>query len=136
MVILYKDGIIGKNKNDINLNENQNNPINEEFFEKIWQDSENNFELQLELRNNLIKSVCSKIYKKFELKLSILLTIIGGVTKTIDSTRIRGQCHLLFLGEPGTGKSQLLQFAHRLSERAVFTNGIGLKKKKEKATFK
>ena len=29
------------------------------------------------------------------------------------------------MGEPGTGKSQLLKYATKLSNRAVFTNGIG-----------
>lgn len=32
---------------------------------------------------------------------------------------------MLLVGEPGTGKSQLLRYASNLSPRAVFTNGIG-----------
>lgn len=42
----------------------------------------------------------------------------------MGSTRIRGQSHLLLVGEPGTGKSVLLKAAADLSERSFFTNGI------------
>ena len=39
--------------------------------------------------------------------------------------KIRGQVHLLMVGEPGTGKSQFLSFASSISQRSVQTNGIG-----------
>lgn len=32
---------------------------------------------------------------------------------------------MLMIGEPGTGKSQLLQFAQKISMRSVHTTGIG-----------
>jgi DNA helicase MCM9 len=39
--------------------------------------------------------------------------------------KIRGNIHLLMVGEPGTGKSQLLRAATALSNRSVTTSGIG-----------
>ena len=42
-----------------------------------------------------------------------------------DNTKIRGQIHMLMIGEPGTGKSCLLSFAQKLSMRSVVTTGIG-----------
>ncbi len=107
------------------LKESQNLLTFEEEFELNWLENQGNLPQELQYRNDIIQSICPQIYGKFDIKLAILLTIIGGVTRTINNTRVRGQCHLLLIGEPGTGKSQMLKFVQKLSNRAVFTNGIG-----------
>ena len=75
----------------------------------------------------LTKSVCPNLYQKYEVKLGILLSLIGGVPQyhEKENFKVRGQIHLLMVGEPGTGKSQLLQQATSLSQRSVLTTGIG-----------
>lgn len=40
-------------------------------------------------------------------------------------TRRREQCHVLLVGDPGCGKSQILRYAAALCPRSVFTNGSG-----------
>lgn len=76
-----------------------------------------------------MESVCPTIYERNEVKLGMLLSLIGGVAQKTDeqtnSVKIRGQIHMLMVGEPGTGKSQFLIAANQLSARSVMTSGIG-----------
>ncbi|WIA33182.1 hypothetical protein OEZ86_006329 [Tetradesmus obliquus] len=77
-------------------------------------------------RNKILASICPQIYGLFLVKLAVALTLIGGCPRRDDSgAHIRGEVHMLLIGDPGTGKSQVMKFAARMAPRAVVTTGRG-----------
>ncbi|MCY0860263.1 MAG: minichromosome maintenance protein MCM [Sulfolobaceae archaeon] len=78
------------------------------------------------IREKIIASIAPSIYGHWEIKEAVALALFSGVPKTLpDSTRIRGDIHVLIIGDPGTAKSQILQFASRVAPRAIYTTGKG-----------
>ncbi len=78
------------------------------------------------VRRKIIASIAPAIYGYWDLKEAIALLLFGGVPKTLpDGTRIRGEIHVLIIGDPGTAKSQLLQYASRIAPRGLYTTGKG-----------
>ncbi|MGC8563518.1 MAG: AAA family ATPase [Fervidicoccaceae archaeon] len=78
------------------------------------------------IRKKIIASIAPAIYNHWDEKEAIALALFGGVPKeTRDKMRIRGDIHILLIGDPGTAKSQLLQYVSRLAPRAVYTTGKG-----------
>src|SRR5437879_11213537 len=52
--------------------------------------------------------------------------MFGGVPKHMpDGINIRGDSNTLIIGDPGTAKSQLLQYVSRIAPRGLYTSGRG-----------
>jgi replicative DNA helicase Mcm len=49
--------------------------------------------------------------------------LFSGVRKNLDGIVLRGNIHIVLIGDPGIAKSQLLRTAIQLSPRGVFTSG-------------
>jgi replicative DNA helicase Mcm len=69
-------------------------------------------------------SVAPTIYGSEDVKQAIALQLFGGMSKDMpDGSRLRGDIHVLLIGDPGIAKSQLLRYVVKLSPRAIYTSG-------------
>jgi replicative DNA helicase Mcm len=76
------------------------------------------------LYEKIQKSIAPTIYGLETEKDALTLQLFGGVSKLMpDGTRIRGDIHLLLVGDPGTAKSQLLRYISQLAPRSIYTSG-------------
>ena len=78
------------------------------------------------IHKKIIASIAPSIYGLWDIKEAIALLLFGGVPKILeDGTKIRGDIHVLIIGDPGMAKSQLLQYVARIAPRGVYTSGKG-----------
>ncbi|KAI9104624.1 MCM2/3/5 family-domain-containing protein [Phlyctochytrium arcticum] len=96
----------------------------QENFAEYWKEWIHRGQV-LQGRDLILKSFCPKIYGMYIVKLAIMLVLIGGTEMHQGGMKIRGDCHILLVGDPGTGKSQFLRYASKISPRCVLTTGIG-----------
>lgn len=79
----------------------------------------------------LARSMAPSIYEMDDVKKGILLQLFGGTNKSIATggggggPRYRGDINVLMVGDPGTSKSQILQYVHKIAPRGVYTSGKG-----------
>ena len=72
----------------------------------------------------LAQSVAPAIYGHEIVKESIALQLFGGVTKHLpNGQKIRGNAHILLIGDPGTAKSQLLMAANNIAPKSIYISG-------------
>lgn len=124
----FREERSGKFKNYIYVNHIE--PLEQEFEE--IQLSEEDEEKILELSKDphiydkIIKSTAPSIRGYREVKEAIALQLFGGSAKQLeDETKLRGDIHILIVGDPGIGKSQILKYVSRLAPRSIYTSGKG-----------
>lgn len=76
------------------------------------------------LQHKIIHSIAPTIYGNEDVKEAIALQLFGGIVKEMpDATHLRGDIHVLLVGDPGIAKSQLLRYIVKISPRAIYTSG-------------
>ncbi|XP_063707123.1 DNA replication licensing factor MCM4 [Culicoides brevitarsis] len=78
--------------------------------------------------DRLARTVAPSIYENLDIKKGILLQLFGGTKKKVATSGrqdFRAEIHILLCGDPGTSKSQLLQYVYHLVPRSQYTSGKG-----------
>ncbi|XP_076267346.1 disc proliferation abnormal [Rhynchophorus ferrugineus] len=81
-----------------------------------------------DIYDRLARAIAPSIYENDDVKKGILLQLFGGTKKTFTTsgrTNFRSEINILLCGDPGTSKSQLLQYVYNLVPRSQYTSGKG-----------
>lgn len=74
----------------------------------------------------LINSIAPSIYGHERVKEALVLQLFGGVQKQRkDGVQTRGDIHILLVGDPGAGKSQLLKSIKVVAPKGRYVSGKG-----------
>lgn len=79
-----------------------------------------------DIYERLARAIAPSIYENEDIKKGILLQLFGGARKDFSATgrgHFRSEINILLCGDPGTSKSQLLQYVYNLLPRSQYTSG-------------
>lgn len=78
------------------------------------------------IQKKIARSIAPTIFGRKDLKMACALSLFAGTRKRKpDGGYKRGDIHVLFVGDPGTGKSEILKSAIDISPRGIYTSGKG-----------
>merc|ERR1719328_808621 len=81
-----------------------------------------------DIYDRLARAIAPSIYENEDVKKGILLQLFGGNRKDFSKSgrgQFRSELNILLCGDPGTSKSQLLQYVFNLMPRSQYTSGKG-----------
>ncbi|KAF5394908.1 DNA replication licensing factor MCM4 [Paragonimus heterotremus] len=81
-----------------------------------------------DLYERLAAAIAPTIYENEDVKKGLLLQLFSGTRKDFTAKgrgEFRSEVNILLCGDPGTSKSQLLQYVYRLTPRGQYTSGKG-----------
>ena len=81
--------------------------------------------LEKDLYDRLAMSIAPEIYGHEDIKKALLLLLVGGIDKSPQGMKVRGNINVCLMGDPGVAKSQLLSYVNRLAQRSQYTTGRG-----------
>lgn len=94
--------------------------ITDEEIEKIKKLAERE-----DIYTDLIDSIAPTIQGLRREKEACVYQLFRGIRKTKLNSPIRGDIHILMVGDPSVGKSQLLRYVSKVAPRSVMTSGKG-----------
>ena len=105
-------------------------PINEDFGELKISEEEKATIKELakdpKIIQKLVKSLVPSIHGHEQIKEALLIQLAGGVKKeTEDSRKLRADTHILLIGDPGAGKTELLKRINTIAPKSRFISGKG-----------
>ena len=75
---------------------------------------------------NLSASLAPSVWEMDDVKKGLLCQLFGGSHKVLPTGgKCRGEINVLLCGDPGTSKSQLLGYVHKIAPRGIYTSGKG-----------
>lgn len=76
------------------------------------------------LFERLINSIAPSVYGYEDTKEALILQLVGGVKRERpDGTKLRGDVHILLVGDPGAAKSTMLTFMEKAAPKARYVAG-------------
>ncbi len=115
---------------DLMMEANFIEPVEETFEEiDISQDDEGEI-VKLahdpKVYTKLTNSIAPTIYGHMEIKEALVLMLAGGVKKIrLDGTKVKGDIHVLLVGDPGAAKSTFLTYIAYAAPKARYISGKG-----------
>jgi replicative DNA helicase Mcm len=78
------------------------------------------------LYQKMVDSIAPSIYGHTLVKEALLLQLMGGVRKVRnDGVTTRGDIHVLLVGDPGSGKSQMIRRIQKVAPKGKYVSGKG-----------
>jgi len=80
-----------------------------------------------QLYDKMINSIAPSIYGYLNIKEALVFQLFGGVPKKRkDGSSVRGDFHILLVGDPGSGKSQILKRINIVAPKGRYISGKGI----------
>lgn len=78
------------------------------------------------IQERIFASIAPSIYGHERIKEAVALQLIGGIRKVREDGMVtRGDMHILLVGDPGAGKSQMLKRATTIASKGRYVSGKG-----------
>ncbi|MFH2019828.1 MAG: minichromosome maintenance protein MCM [archaeon] len=115
---------------DLMIEANYVEPVEEDFMELKISDKEqeeiNALAKDPHIYKKLVDSLAPTIYGHDKIKEALVLQCFGGLRKKKEKgSATRGDIHILLIGDPGAGKSQLLKRVSQIAPKARYVSGKG-----------